>query len=79
MDSPLPRFVPCIARGDQLKRQMPSCHSVLDLELAVQDLWAHLSQDNIRCLTTQCRTVWRHVLQLEVVQHAIEVVHPVFV
>ncbi|GFW29303.1 transposable element Tcb2 transposase [Trichonephila clavipes] len=35
---------------DQPKRQMPSCHSVHDLLLAVQDLWAHLSQDNIRCL-----------------------------
>ncbi|GFX24436.1 transposable element Tc1 transposase [Trichonephila clavipes] len=35
---------------DQLKRLMPSCHSVHDLELAVQDLWAHLPQDNIRCL-----------------------------
>ncbi|GFU05139.1 transposable element Tc1 transposase [Trichonephila clavipes] len=35
---------------DQLKRQMPSCHSVHDLELAVQDFWAHLPQDNIRCL-----------------------------
>ncbi|GFX26770.1 HTH_Tnp_Tc3_2 domain-containing protein [Trichonephila clavipes] len=35
---------------DQLKRQMPSCHSVHDLELAVQDFWAHLLQDNIRCL-----------------------------
>ncbi|GFW04200.1 transposable element Tcb2 transposase [Trichonephila clavipes] len=35
---------------DQLKRQMPSCHSVHDLELAVQDLWAHLPRDNIRCL-----------------------------
>ncbi|GFX20959.1 transposable element Tc1 transposase [Trichonephila clavipes] len=35
---------------DQLKRQMPSCHSVHDLELAVQDLWAHLPQNNIRCL-----------------------------
>ncbi|GFX82366.1 transposable element Tc1 transposase [Trichonephila clavipes] len=35
---------------DQLKRQMPSCHSVYDLELAVQNLWAHLPQDNIRCL-----------------------------
>ncbi|GFX42441.1 uncharacterized protein TNCV_1520051 [Trichonephila clavipes] len=35
---------------DQLKRQMPSCHSVHDLELAVQDLRAHLPQDNIRCL-----------------------------
>ncbi|GFY35719.1 transposable element Tcb2 transposase [Trichonephila clavipes] len=35
---------------NQLKRQMQSCHSVHDLELAVQDLWAHLPQDNIRCL-----------------------------
>ncbi|GFX72549.1 transposable element Tcb2 transposase [Trichonephila clavipes] len=35
---------------DKLKRQMSSCHSVHDLELAVQDLWAHLPQDNIRCL-----------------------------
>ncbi|GFV85180.1 uncharacterized protein TNCV_4172331 [Trichonephila clavipes] len=35
---------------DQLKRQLASCHSVHDLELAVQDLWAHLPQDNIRCL-----------------------------
>ncbi|GFS82549.1 transposable element Tcb1 transposase [Trichonephila clavipes] len=35
---------------DRLKRQMPSCQSVHDLELAVKDLWAHLPQDNIRCL-----------------------------
>ncbi|GFY11329.1 transposable element Tc1 transposase [Trichonephila clavipes] len=35
---------------DQLKRQMPSCHSVHDLELTVQDLWVHLPRDNIRCL-----------------------------
>ncbi|GFV69516.1 transposable element Tcb1 transposase [Trichonephila clavipes] len=35
---------------DHLKRQMPSCHSVHDLELAAQDLRAHLPQDNIRCL-----------------------------
>ncbi|GFS60602.1 transposable element Tcb2 transposase [Trichonephila clavipes] len=35
---------------DQLKRQMPSCHFVLDLELLVHDLWAHLPQDNIKCL-----------------------------
>ncbi|GFV76545.1 uncharacterized protein TNCV_4727651 [Trichonephila clavipes] len=35
---------------EQLKRQMPSCHSVHDLELAVQDLWVHLPQENIRCL-----------------------------
>ncbi|GFT37023.1 transposable element Tc1 transposase [Trichonephila clavipes] len=35
---------------DQLKQQMPSYHSVHDLELAVQNLWTHLPQDNIRCL-----------------------------
>ncbi|GFY35714.1 transposable element Tcb2 transposase [Trichonephila clavipes] len=35
---------------NQLKRQMRTCHSVHDLELVVQDLWAHLPQDNIRCL-----------------------------
>ncbi|GFU84552.1 transposable element Tcb2 transposase [Trichonephila clavipes] len=35
---------------DQLKWQMPSCHSVHDLEMDVQDLWAPLPQDNIRCL-----------------------------
>ncbi|GFW00562.1 transposable element Tcb2 transposase [Trichonephila clavipes] len=35
---------------DQLKRQMPSCHSVHDLELADKHLWAHLPQDNMRCL-----------------------------
>ncbi|GFX52466.1 DDE_3 domain-containing protein [Trichonephila clavipes] len=58
---------------DQLKRQMPSCHYVHDLELAVQDLWAHLPQENIRCLINSCRTVCRHALQLEVVQRAIEV------
>ncbi|GFS70849.1 transposable element Tcb2 transposase [Trichonephila clavipes] len=40
---------------DQLKRQMPSCPSVHDFELAVQDLWAHLPQDNIRCLINSMR------------------------
>ncbi|GFU98507.1 transposable element Tcb2 transposase [Trichonephila clavipes] len=35
---------------DQLKQQMPSCHSVRDLELAVKDLRVHLPHDNIRCL-----------------------------
>ncbi|GFY22525.1 transposable element Tcb2 transposase [Trichonephila clavipes] len=35
---------------DKLKRQMSSCHSVHDLELAVQDFLTHLPQDNIRCL-----------------------------
>ncbi|GFU19310.1 DDE_3 domain-containing protein [Trichonephila clavipes] len=35
---------------DQLNRQMPSCHSVHDLELVVQDLSAHLPQGNIMCL-----------------------------
>ncbi|GFW48755.1 transposable element Tcb2 transposase [Trichonephila clavipes] len=40
---------------DQPKRQMPSCHSVHDLELAVQDLWAHRPQDNIGCLIDSAR------------------------
>ncbi|GFT91428.1 HTH_Tnp_Tc3_2 domain-containing protein [Trichonephila clavipes] len=37
-----PNLSPVEQVWDQLKRQMPSCHSVHDLELAVQDLWAHL-------------------------------------
>ncbi|GFU64595.1 DDE_3 domain-containing protein [Trichonephila clavipes] len=37
-----PDFSPVEHVWDQLKRQMPSCHSVHDLELAVQDLWAHI-------------------------------------
>ncbi|GFV74783.1 transposable element Tc1 transposase [Trichonephila clavipes] len=45
-----PELSPVEHVWDQLKRQIPSCHSVHDLELAVQDLWAHLPQDNIRCL-----------------------------
>ncbi|GFW04940.1 DDE_3 domain-containing protein [Trichonephila clavipes] len=58
---------------DQLKRQMPSCHSVHDLELAFQDLWAHLPQYNIRCLINSMLDQVAHVLQLEVVQRTIEV------
>ncbi|GFU94023.1 transposable element Tcb2 transposase [Trichonephila clavipes] len=50
MAGPLSHLSPVEHVWDQLKRQMPSCHSVHDLELAVQDLWAHLPQDNIRCL-----------------------------
>ncbi|GFV82814.1 DDE_3 domain-containing protein [Trichonephila clavipes] len=45
-----PDLSPVVHVWDQLKRQMPSCHSVHDLELAVQDLWAHLPQDSIECL-----------------------------
>ncbi|GFS73921.1 transposable element Tcb1 transposase [Trichonephila clavipes] len=44
---------------DQLKRQMPSCHSVHDLELAVQDLWTHLPQDNIS-IRVRCQQVLEH-------------------
>ncbi|GFW19856.1 uncharacterized protein TNCV_3561591 [Trichonephila clavipes] len=58
---------------DQFKRQMPSCHSVHDLEFVVQDLWAHLPQDNIRCLINSMPDRVAHVLQLVVVQRAIEV------
>ncbi|GFU16299.1 hypothetical protein TNCV_137721 [Trichonephila clavipes] len=39
MAGPLPDLSP-VSTWDQLKRQMPSCHSVHDLELAVQDLWS---------------------------------------
>ncbi|GFV31829.1 transposable element Tcb2 transposase [Trichonephila clavipes] len=51
--------------GDEIKRQMPSCNSLHDLEWAVQDLWAHLPQDNIRsrfCLRHQDSRirVWWH-------------------
>ncbi|GFV82242.1 transposable element Tcb2 transposase [Trichonephila clavipes] len=46
----IPDLSPVEHVWDQLKRQMPSCHSVHDLELAFQDLWAYLPQDNIRCL-----------------------------
>ncbi|GFU50354.1 uncharacterized protein TNCV_301801 [Trichonephila clavipes] len=45
-----PNLSPIEHVWNQLKRQMPSCHSVHDLELAVQDLWAYLPQDNIRYL-----------------------------
>ncbi|GFY29997.1 transposable element Tcb2 transposase [Trichonephila clavipes] len=45
-----PDLSPVEHAWNHLKRQMPSCHSVHDLELAVQDFWAHLPQDNIRCL-----------------------------
>ncbi|GFS63850.1 DDE_3 domain-containing protein [Trichonephila clavipes] len=51
---PWPARSPDLSPGehlwDQLKWQMSSCHSVHDLELAVEDLCAHLPQDNIRCL-----------------------------
>ncbi|GFW35678.1 DDE_3 domain-containing protein [Trichonephila clavipes] len=40
---------------DQLKRQMPSCHSAHDLELVVQD--------NIRCLTHREQLNSEHFLQ----------------
>ncbi|GFV43060.1 DDE_3 domain-containing protein [Trichonephila clavipes] len=68
---------------DHLKRQMPSCHSVHDLELAVQDLWTHLHQDNIRCLinsmpdSMHCSWVWSNAL-LKLPSICV-VAHPVFV
>ncbi|GFW58525.1 transposable element Tc1 transposase [Trichonephila clavipes] len=45
-----PDLSPVEHMWDQLKRQMPLCHSVHDLELTVQNLWDHLPQDNIRFL-----------------------------
>ncbi|GFT81723.1 transposable element Tc1 transposase [Trichonephila clavipes] len=68
-----PDLSPVVHVWDLRKRQMSSCHSAHDLELAVQDFWAHLPHENIRCLINSMSTVWRHVLQLEVVQRSIEV------
>ncbi|GBM43690.1 hypothetical protein AVEN_26557-1 [Araneus ventricosus] len=45
-----PELSPIEPVWDQLKRQMPLCHSVHDLEVGVQDLWVHLPPDNIRRL-----------------------------
>ncbi|GFW28841.1 transposable element Tc1 transposase [Trichonephila clavipes] len=59
---------------DQLKRQMPSCHSVHDLELAVQDLWAHLPQDNLRCLINSMPDPVAACIAAGCIQRAIEVV-----
>ncbi|GFV82483.1 transposable element Tc1 transposase [Trichonephila clavipes] len=71
---------------DQLKRQIPSCHSVHDLELDVQDLWAYLPQDNIRCLNQlnarPCGGMycsWRWSNALLKLPSICVVAHPVFV
>ncbi|GFT41973.1 transposable element Tcb2 transposase [Trichonephila clavipes] len=45
-----PNLSPLEHVWDYLKCQMPSCHSVHDLELVVHYLWAHMPQDYIRCL-----------------------------
>ncbi|GFU87371.1 transposable element Tc1 transposase [Trichonephila clavipes] len=51
MAGPLPRFVNCRARAGSAKTANAIVsHSVHDLELTVQDLWGHLTQDNLRCL-----------------------------
>ncbi|GFV25820.1 transposable element Tcb2 transposase [Trichonephila clavipes] len=76
MVGPLPDLSPVEHVWDQRKRQMPSCHSVHDLELDVQDLWAHLPQDNIRCLINSVPDrVAACIAAGGVVQHAIEVAH----
>ena len=50
MGDPFPDLFPIKHVWDQLKRQMSLCHSARDLEVAVQDLWARLPQDNVRRL-----------------------------
>ena len=50
MAGPLPDLSPIEHVWNQLKRQMPLYHYTRDLEVAVQDLWARLTQDNIRHL-----------------------------
>ncbi|GFY13494.1 DDE_3 domain-containing protein [Trichonephila clavipes] len=49
MAGPLPHLSPVEHVWDHLKRQMPSCHSVHDLELTVQDLWTHLEVEVVQC------------------------------
>ncbi|GFV59672.1 DDE_3 domain-containing protein [Trichonephila clavipes] len=68
-----PDFYPVEHVWEQLKWQMPSCHSVHDLELAVQDLWAHLPQDNIRCLINSMPDRAVASIAAGVVQFAIKV------
>ena len=50
MAGPLPDLSPMEHMWDQLKLQMSQCHSACDLEVAVQDLWVRLTQNNIRHL-----------------------------
>ncbi|GFV59693.1 DDE_3 domain-containing protein [Trichonephila clavipes] len=79
-----PDLSPVVHVWDQLKRQMPSCHSVHDLELAAQDLWAHLPQDFITnqrnagpCGGIYCRWKWSNALLM--LPSIFVVAHPVFV
>ncbi|GFV71336.1 DDE_3 domain-containing protein [Trichonephila clavipes] len=80
-----PDWFPVEHVWDQVKWQMPSCHSVHDLELAVQDLWAHLprqhkvpNQLNARpCGGMYCSWRWSNVL-LKLPSICV-VAHPVFV
>ena len=50
MAGPVPDLSSIEHVRDQLKHQMSLCPSARDLKVAVQDLWARLPQDNIRCL-----------------------------
>ncbi|GFW95578.1 transposable element Tcb1 transposase [Trichonephila clavipes] len=81
-----PDLSPVEPMWDQLKWQMPSCHSVHDLELALQDLWAHLPQDNIMvsnqlnagpCGGMYC--CWRWSNALLKLPSICVVAHPVFI
>ncbi|GFT21995.1 hypothetical protein TNCV_4022051 [Trichonephila clavipes] len=47
MAGPLRRFVPCRARVGSAKTAAAIVSLCNDLELAVQDMWAHLPQDNV--------------------------------
>ncbi|GFW76029.1 transposable element Tcb2 transposase [Trichonephila clavipes] len=81
-----PYLSPVVHVWDELKRQMRSCHSMHDLELAVQDLWAHLPQGqhkvsnqlNARpCGGMYCSWRWSNAL-LKLPSICV-VAHPVFV
>ncbi|GFV27417.1 DDE_3 domain-containing protein [Trichonephila clavipes] len=81
-----PDLSPVEQVGDKLKRQLPSCHFEIFLELAVQDLGAHLPWDNIRCLINSMPDrvaamycSWRWSNSLLKLPSICVVAHPVFV
>ena len=65
MAGPLFDLSPIEHVWDQLKRQTSLRHSARDLEVAVQDLWAHLLQDAIRRLINSMPD---HVCLLQIFQ-----------
>ncbi|GFV62773.1 DDE_3 domain-containing protein [Trichonephila clavipes] len=72
---------------DQLKMQMSSCHSVHDLELAVQDLWLIISASGQHKVSNQLNAgpcggmycSWRWSNEVLKLPSICVIAHPVFV